>query len=133
MPFTGKKSFCVIEWARTQSKRTVKACICERIPLKCTNCHADLDMAQKVLRRKLSVQRKRIWMTISIGNPHTFVFPNQISRNKSYSAQNSFICQDCFLQCHNPARKPIHHRDCPRLHIQSAGAVEYTDCISTEV
>ena len=63
MPFARKeKAFCVRVCSNTV-KQECAVCIYERIHKKCTNCNANLDMAQNVQRGKLSVLGKRNWTT----------------------------------------------------------------------
>ena len=67
MPFTGReKTFCVLEYAWSQSNKPVHTCIYEGILKAVANSNADLDMAQEIQRGRLFVHEKRIWTTKNI-------------------------------------------------------------------
>ena len=61
-----EKAFCVLEYARSQSNKTVHACICEGVLETVDNSNTDLDMAQRIQRGRLFMQEKRIWITNDI-------------------------------------------------------------------
>ena len=60
MLFTGKENaFCVLEYARSQSNKTVQHVFMREFLKNVANSNADLDMAQKIQRGSLFVQNKR--------------------------------------------------------------------------
>ena len=67
MPFNGRERvLCVLEYARSQSNKTVQHASCEGVVKTVSNSNANLDMAEKLLRGRLFVQEKRIWTTKNI-------------------------------------------------------------------
>ena len=65
--FTGReKVFCVLEYAPSQSHKIVQHAFVKGVLKTVANSNADLDMEQKILRGRLFVQGKRIWMSENI-------------------------------------------------------------------
>ena len=60
-----KGVMCVGVWSIIV-EQDCAACICEGVLKTVANSNADLDMAQKIQRRRLFVQEKRIWTTKNI-------------------------------------------------------------------
>ena len=67
MPLTGReKVFCVLEYARSQSNKTVQHASCKGVLKTVANSNADLEMAQKIQRGRFVVPEKRIWTSKNI-------------------------------------------------------------------
>ena len=78
MPMTGrKKAFCVLEYARSQLTKTVQHTSMRDFSKTVANRNAYLDMAQKIQKRRLFVQEKRI-CTVE----HVLAKPKEIVRKK---------------------------------------------------
>ena len=96
MVFTSrKKAFCVLEYARTNSNKTVQRAFVRKFSKKSPTAKQIWSGKKEIRKQRMSVQNKRIWTTSNsrregrAGPSNTLANPQKVYKKNKYGDPNT--------------------------------------------